>query len=224
MKKSSLVKIFISLILVAFIGCNEKSDLSNNPAQNINETGDYYVLGLDDAMSSIDDATLEKNMGFTSDFASDNFLNDGRHKRRGKFRGKGLRLGLVFHKMDLTEDQKDSVKIFFDENRDCISTPIQQFREAAKEIMEAKKLALDAIRDSVKAGELTREDAREKIKLINDQTREEIENNEACVEARDAMCACNTNMMENITSILDEDQFLIWTDWLSERPTPCSGG
>ncbi|MBU0473669.1 MAG: hypothetical protein KKF62_05855 [Bacteroidetes bacterium] len=224
MKKNIFLAIFTLAFLVLIIGCNEKSDLPNNPEQNANEAGDFYVLGIDDAMASIEDATLEKNMNFTPDFESNDFFFDGRHERKDKFKGKGLRLGVVFSKLDLNENQKDTIKTIFDENRECLSIPFKQFCEAAKEIMENRKDVLKAIRDKVKNGELSRADAQLEIKKINEATREEIENNEACAEARIAICACNTNMLENIASILDETQLALWNKWLSERPNPCIGG
>ena len=91
--------------------------------------------------------------------------------------------------------------------------------------MESTKEQMQAIRDRVKAG-LTREDARVIIKELNEATREEIENCEACIEARDAMCACNTTLFESIGAEIEltEEQLLIFNEWVTKHPRPCIGG
>ena len=92
--------------------------------------------------------------------------------------------------------------------------------------MDGKREPIKAIRDQVKAGNLTRNEAHEEIKLINEAVREEIENCEDCIEAREAICACNTTLFESIGTELNltEEQPEIWNEWLSEHPRPCSDG
>ena len=224
LKNPIIVKIFTStLLLFSFlllIGCNEKSEMINDPSDNLNASGDYYVLGIEDAMSSIQDATLENDMGFGEDFGP------RRRGHHGGSKGKGLHLGFLFYKLDLSEDQKEALKTLMEGNRECLAEPFEQFREAAKEIMEGTKEQIQAIRDQVKAGDLTREEAREELKILSAATREEIENCEACIEAREAVCACNTTMFDSIGTDLEltKEQLVVWNEWLSEHPRPCTGG
>ncbi len=227
MKRNNFIKAFISgLLLISvfmFVGCSEKSELVNSPMQNESSAADYYVIEFEDAMSSIEDATLDKDMGFKPifDFDKGKVKFDGKRDHMRRPHRKGKYLGLIFKKLVLTDTQKESIKIYMDEFRECLADPIKQFREVAKEVFEAKKEQIIAIRDQVKAGELTREEARELIKEINIATREEIENCEACIEAKEAMLVCKNALFENIASILEEDQLIIWNEWLSkldERP------
>jgi len=200
-----------------FVGCSEKSDLVNNLVQSENSAVDYYVIEFEDAMNSIDDATLDKDMGLMPIFDVDNgkIGFDGKSEDMRRPSRKGMFLGVILRKLVLTESQNESIKTYMDEFRECLADPIAQFREAAKEIFEAKREQIIAIRDQVKAGELTREEARELIMEINIATREEIENCEACIEAKEAMLVCKETLFENIVSILDEDQLVIWNEWLS---------
>ena len=237
MKKRSIMTAFTSTLILflffALIGCNEKSEMVNEPSDNLSASGDYYVLGIDDAMSSIEDATLEKDMGFASYFRSGEFpprgeFGFGRFGRHGgffgEFRGKGLHLGFLFYKLDLSESQKEVIKTLMEGNRECLAEPFEQFREAAKEIMEGKKVQVQAIRDQVRSGGLTRAEARVQLKILNEETREEIKNCEACIEARGAMCTCNATLFESIAEELSVDQLAIWENWLDEHPRPCTEG
>lgn len=224
MKISNILKAFIALALVALIGCSEKEGVIDNSSSSLDKSGDYYVLGIEDGMASIEDATLDKDMGFKPDFEGKDFFFDKRHERKSKFKGKGLKLGLVFYKLNLTDNQKESIKTFFEDNRACVSVPFENFRVAAKAIMEKRKADIKAVRDLVKAGELTRTEARAEIRKINEATKEEIKNNDVCIQAKEDICACNKTLLENIASILDENQLTIWNEWLSNMPRPCIGG
>ena len=172
MKNRSIVKLLTSTLFLFFvlIGCNEKSEMINDPSDNLSATGDYYVLGIEDAMNSINDATLESDMGFATYFEGGKFPPRGEFGFRrhgdhggffGGFRGRGLHLGFLFYKLDLSEDQKEAIKTLMEGNRECLTEPFEQFREAAKEIMEGTREQMQAIRDQFKAGTITREDERE---------------------------------------------------------------
>ncbi len=224
MNKNSFWKISISIIILVFFGCQEKSGIVDQESSSLDKTGDYYVLNFEDGMNAIEDATLDKNMNFNPDFDGKDFYFDRRHEHRTGFRGKGLRLGIIFSQLDLTEEQKESINTIFEDNRECVAVPFEQFREAAKVIMDSSRVKIDAIRDSVHAGELTRIEARLKIKKINEFTRSIIENNEVCIQAKEEICNCNQIMMENIELLLDENQLLIWREWLSKFPKPCENG
>jgi len=205
-------------MFLLLLACSEKSDTINGPTNDVGASEDYYVLGIDDAMSSIQDASLEKDMGFGEDFGP------RRRGHHGGYKGKGLHLGRIFYQLDLSEDQRAELKTLMEGNRECLAEPFEQFREAAKEIMEGKKEQVRSIRDEVKAGGLTREEAHEQLKMLNETTREEIENCEACVEAREAICACNNSLFESIGTELTDEQLEVWNEWLSEHPLPCSDG
>jgi Spy/CpxP family protein refolding chaperone len=221
MKKNNFLKVTLLMLLLAIAACSEKSGIIDQASSSKNTSGDYYLLEIEDGMNLIEDATLDKNMDFNSDFDSKGFYFDKRHERKSKFKGKGLKLGIVFSKLDLSDDQKESIKTIFAENRECVSVPFEQFREVAKEIMEAKKSDIQAIRDLVKAGELNRVEARAEIKIINEATREEIKNNEISIQAKEDICNCNTTMLENIELLLDEEQLSIWNEWLGKLPRDC---
>ena len=108
----------------------------------------------------------------------------------------------------------------------CLEIPFEQFREAAREIMEGKKDQVIAIRDAVISGDITREEAHEQLKALNEAVREEVENCEACLEAKEAICECNDNLFDKIITELGltEDQLQLWNEWLTEHPSPCAEG
>lgn len=235
MKNRSIIKVFTStLLLLMFLlllACSEKSDTINGPSKDFDASGDYSVLEIEDAMNSIQDASLENDMGFGKDFGKGKFPSkgksgDGKSGHHSGAKGKGLHLGRIFYKLDLNEDQIAALKTLMEGNRESLAEPFEQFREAAKEIMEGMKEQVRAIREEVKAGNLTRKEAHEQLKILNKATREEIKNCEACIEARVAICAYNTNLFESIgTDIgLTTEQLEVWNKWLSVHPLPCTDG
>ncbi len=211
----TLVLITATLLIVSN-GCSDKSDTLSEPQNNLSETSEFYLFGIEDGMSAIEDATIDKDMGFGPAFGKDRFPHKHRPHR------KGFDLLKLFFQLNLSDEQKESIKEYFKENHECLKAPFAQFHDAAKEIMEGTREERRAIHGRVESGEITREEGREEIRVLNEKAREDIEKYEECIEAKEAMCECNRNLMENISTILDEDQLSIWEKWLEDHPTPCS--
>lgn len=218
-KKIDLILVLITAtLLIVSTGCSDKSDTLSEPQNNLSETSELFLFGIEDGMSAIEDATIDKDMGFAPAFGKDRFPH--RHKPYRK----GFDLLKLFYQLNLSDEQKESIKEYFKQNHECLKAPFVQFHDAAKEIMEGTREERRAIHELVESGEISREAGRAEIRALNEKAREAIENSEECIEAREAMCECNKNLMENITSILDgnEDQLSIWEKWLEDHPTPCS--
>lgn len=217
---SKKIVLTLALISAAFlivtIGCTDKSDTLSEPQNKGGETSEFFLLGIEDGMNSIEDATLDKDMGFAPAFGKDKFPRKDRPHR------KGFDLLKLFFQLNLTDEQKESIKEYFVQNHECMKTPFAKFHEAAKEIMEGTREERKEIHDRVKSGEISREQGKEEIRALNEKAREDIKNCEECVEAREEICECNKNLLDNISSTLDTDQLTIWKDWLNDHPTPCS--
>lgn len=216
-KKIDLILVLITAtLLIVSTGCSDKSDTLSEPQNNLSETSELYLLGIEDGMSAIEDATIEKDMGFAPVFGKDRFPHKHKPYR------KGYDLLKLFFQLNLSDEQKESIKEYFKQNHECLKAPFAQFHDAAKEIMEGTREERRAIHELVKSGEMTREEGREEIRVLNEKAREEIKNCEECIEAREAMCECNNMLINNISSELEPDQLSIWEKWLEDHPTPCS--
>lgn len=232
MNKLNRVKLSLMSVLFSsgmfLIGCNESSDvnLSNSAPY---ESAEFAFYKFDDAMNGIADASLDNEMGFHSyfnhpDFPRHDGNNFGHRERRGpkdRFHHKGRHLGRILWQLDLSEEQRNSVREFMEESRECLREPFAQFREAAKPYIEAANEERREIIQQVRDGEMTREEARELIKEINESKREEIENCPECVEARDAMCVCNLTLFDDIASLLNDDQLETWNEQTENLEGPC---
>lgn len=234
MNHKQKLKISLFFILIILIGCEHGTNSKENLSQNDYTSADLYLVGFEDAMSAIEDATIDTDMRFASFFDRTDFPPKADfafgHKHgdrvgfRNGFKGRGLHLGLVFFRLNLNELQRELIKEAMIANRECLAEPFQQFREAAKVIMDDVKDERKAIYELFRNGELSREEARTKIHELNLIVREDIKNSPDCIAAADAICECNNNFMTNIGSFLEEEQLFIWEQWLDEHPTPCSGG
>ncbi|MFQ5675802.1 MAG: hypothetical protein ACE5G1_07905, partial [bacterium] len=80
------------------------------------------------------------------------------------------------------------------------------------------------IKESVQAGELTREEAREQIAALNASTREAILNNPDTQAPLQALCDCKTALFDSIRAILDETQQVTWDEWVANLSGLCFGG
>ena len=78
-----------------------------------------------------------------------------------------------------------------------------------------------AIIDSVKSGEISREDARQQLQQLSEASREAIRNNPDNEPIIQAMCECKLTHFENVRAILDEAQQATWDEWVASLEGPC---
>jgi len=216
-----MVYLLLSFVFV-LIGCKEKSV---NPQKDDSFfSKELTFFDFDDAMGELEDASFDKKMGFKNHFKDPNFPKGGffgRGGRDGKPDRRGDRLKEIFRMLQLTEAQIVELKTFFPPYKDCMAPAVEQFREAAAIYIRAANIERDAIIAQVRAGEITREEARDLLHELNRETRNLIANDPECAAAREAMCDCKEALFNSISSILTEDQLTIWNRWIESHPGGC---
>lgn len=233
MKKFKSLLFITTLITMPFIyftACSNK-DQVNEPNQINFDSPQFAVIDYFDAQNAIEDATLDKEMAVNSDFAGYKFMSSMSTLTHGNpmLRGNpwlekfdfGKHLGLFFKKLNLSDDQKIQLRNLMTKFHDDMKPLVQQFRDANADIIKAANIERKAILDQVKAGTITREEAKTALKALNEETRDKIKNNPATQTIKASMCALRTVLFNDIASILTPDQLIKWNNFSSKIPNPC---
>ncbi len=210
MKRSKLLSLSaFLLILSAAIACDEGSDSSLFDSDDL-QTPELSLFSLDDAMGALEDATLERDMHFRAGFM------DGRSP------GSGPDAGGLLRSFDLTRDQKLAILSTLTGFFECIQGPLADFREANEPILEAARQQRGEIVDAFRAGEIDREQAREQLRELSRMTRDAIRDNPANEPIRAAICACTAERLEQVRSILNDEQRAAWDAWIAGHDHDCT--
>jgi Spy/CpxP family protein refolding chaperone len=138
---------------------------------------------------------------------------------RGDKSNRPARLESVLPCLKLTAEQIAKLREFMTANRDCEKAARDQFRATIEPIRQRQKTAIDAIKEQVKAGTLTKADARTQIEALNASLKPAVQAAEAAMKA--VLEACRASLMANIESILTPEQLVIWMQWKTTGKVPC---
>ena len=218
----SLFALTATSLLISLTACDKSTPVS--PETTDLESSEYSVYELEDEFAGITDATLESDMSLAKDAPTDyKALDRNRHNKRFQQRRHypGLHLHMALDSLNLSEEQRNQVVEFLGQYRECISEPITAFRTEAQSIIDDAKVQRQALRDSLIAGVITREEARAQIQVINQEKRQEMQTLAETLGLQDAICACREVLLQDILSILDETQAATFQLWLDARQGPC---
>ncbi|MFC2084817.1 hypothetical protein ACFLS9_07150 [Bacteroidota bacterium] len=221
------VLLSISLLALVFYGCSGNNSDINVPLEENFETEEYGVFDFEDAMNSIEDATLEKDFGFNNYFEKGKFGRNHMPEFKGPMHhrfDKGKHLGRILQRLKLSEAQKEQVHEFMGDHRDCTAQPNKTIKDVAKTYLDEAKNLRKEIIDQLKNGELTRTEAKELLEELNQQTRQQIMSDESVIAAKEELCSCKLTLFESISPILDAKQLEIWNNWVAGIPDPCLDG
>lgn len=217
-----LNNLFLSLgIFFAFVfafgitGCQERASVNSPFGENFTSQ-EYAVFDFEDSMNGVADASIDIQMSYTDP------LEKGKVFRHDASPGiSGRHLFHILRKLNLNDDQKNQVKDFMISHRECVKEPHKAFREAAAPYIQAANEQRREILAKLKSGEITRERVKELIKQLNIKTRELIQSDPAVQAAQVLICNCKTTLINNIGSILNDRQLVIWNEWVAGLRGPC---
>ena len=219
-KKYGLLLILAAVSALMINSCSE----SNNPAGGMGAGAEMEYIaydGFDEA--TFQDATMESEpMLLTPE--SDEYCMYADDNRRGKQkmqrpdrRPPVFEFMRVFRAMELTDEQKAELRPFFEAHFACASDLLLTLRESERAIIQSAREERQSIMAQFRAGELTREEAIAELRQLNLRTKQALLENPEREAAREALKECRDLLLENIASILTEEQLLIWEEWLAER-------
>ncbi len=128
-------------------------------------------------------------------------------------------LSSIIRCLDLTADQKAQVDGFLKSSRDCMQTAQATFFNSFKELNNQYRESVKTIRDAVKGGSMTKDDARAELQKLGKSFRTALEDAQKLMMA--AAKDCQTALFNNIKSILTPDQLAKWTEWETTGKSPC---
>jgi len=134
-------------------------------------------------------------------------------------------LARLFRALQLTDEQKATARELVAAHEDCVSTILERLRASEAEILAPFREERAAIVAKVKAGELTREEARPLLRQLAIDAREALKANPLREDARVALEECRTTFYRSLRAILTEEQAAILDRWINhEGPGRGHGG
>lgn len=134
-------------------------------------------------------------------------------------------LARLFRALQLTDEQKATARELVAAHEDCVSSILERLRASEIEILAPFREERSAIVAKVKAGELSREEARPLLRQLALDAREALLANPLREEARAALEECRTTFYRSLRAILTDEQAAILDRWVNhEGPGRGNGG
>jgi len=130
---------------------------------------------------------------------------------------KRVPFGDLLRALRLDSAQALAVRQLMAEHEACMKSATEALRASEKAIIERSKAAREEIVAQVKAGTLDRKAAGEKLRALNQATREALKNNPLRADAIAARKACDESFFTALRAILTERQAAVLADWLARR-------
>ena len=215
-----LLSIFAAFVLIAgLVGCdNGGTDSPNNTDPNSFNTDSFAIVDPEDAFANIEDATLDSEMAMKSVYRD----GDGgfaRHHMHPK--GPGSHLAPVLFRLGLDRDQVRQLVEIIWQHRGASRDAFEGLRDANADLIELANAERRSIVEAYRAEEITREEAIEQLRALNQRTREAIRNNPANDPYLREICENRLSLFEDIRSILTGDQVALWDGWLAGLDDDC---
>lgn len=230
MKKiHSLGLIIISLFLVVW-GCNQSNEVEPVKPTNF-ESPQFIMIDNNDLLNGIEDATLSSEMKFNNMLFNFGVLSLTNNLNANNPIIRGIpwlenfdftkQLGLIFRRLNLSESQIAETKVLMKAYHESLKPLVREFADANKEIVKAANEKRKSILDDLKNGVITRQEANEKIKNLNIETREKIKNNPVSIRIKDQICKLNKKLFDDIKALLTADQVVKWNEMTKRFQFPC---
>jgi len=232
MKFINLTFPLVVLSFLTIIGCNTDTGANNNSQLDF-ESGAFALFDFEDAVSAVEDATMENLMRMNPGLLNGDFFRTngpfgprgprGPSGRGGPGARFGNHLGSILRNLGLTEEQRTQLHELMAGHRECVQEPLQAFREANQDLITTANEQRQAIMDEVRNGDITTEEAREQLRELSESTRKAIRNNPDNQSFKEALCACKAAHFDNVRALLDETQQATWDVWVASLEGDCSG-
>jgi hypothetical protein len=225
--KKTLLAAALMVFAMIMVSCN--SDDLVTP----DETGTMAFMSpsyaINNGMTDVAVYGCTENDDFSMDIPMMEGNGRGNDKGRGNgdemrklpinFRGMPIYLGRILYQMQLTEEQQVELKGYLDAFHECATLAREGFRELAEPILEEARADRRQVMADLKAGLLTREEARAALNEINNIVRQQIE----ALKYNEAFCLCLENLLNNIAGLqgLTQEQIDMFNEWRAALTGPC---
>jgi hypothetical protein len=215
-----LASILTVLVMIAgLVGCDsDGSSPSNDAGPNSFNSDSFALVDAEDAFASFEEGTLDREISMKSVFhhGDGEFFRHHMHPR-----GPGSHLAPVLFRLGLDMDQLRQLRAIIMEHRGSIREDLEGLREANLELIEKANAERRAIVGAFKAEEITREEAEQQMRDLNERTRAAIRGNPANEEFLQRICDGRLDLFEDIRSMLTGTQVAEWDDWVAGPSNDC---
>lgn len=209
MKIKILLGIFALTAIFSLTSCQKEDPISSNLFDETNNLISYGTFVEDLSISNLD---LENEARLLNE------MEPERIDKGGMFGGKmpTFRFKSIFDKLNLSEDQKEQIKVFFKAHIDCERAARMAFFEKISSFLEETNLKRQEIIDQLNAGTIDKVTAKENLKALNEELKAKIEASGAQSELKEALKLCLDNLLTNIRGILVSEQLTAFNEWLTK--------
>ncbi|TAL70746.1 MAG: hypothetical protein EPN82_01235 [Bacteroidetes bacterium] len=235
MKKLSLVMLSMLLVglLMTFNSCQKNP---TNPSDDMFNSTEFQLPVTDNTQSDLQDATETNDFmllppsGYTNEDCQfmgwgsgrGSMMDGGRMGDMRNGRGQRMHLGMILRKLNLTQDQIDSIKVLLRAHMDCVREQMHILRESERTIIQQANQERRQIMQQAKDEGWTRVQLKQALKDLALKTREALKNNPVRTEVCEAIKACNKTLLDGIEALLNAEQLIIWQEWRNNLPdVPC---
>ena len=207
-------------VLASVTACSSTSGELAAPGQPdpaVLDTDQFAVVDQEDAFVAIQDATVDTEMAWEP-------VMDGTQLRRLRHpRHLGGHLRHFLPDLGITFEQIELIRGFVRDHIERIIPELRGLREVNLPILEEANRKRMAIMEALRAGEITREEAVQKLVHLMIETRLAIRNNPDNQQFLMAICESKKQLFADIRSVLTEEQQPIWDAWVASLSGPCFG-
>ncbi|MGB9851672.1 MAG: Spy/CpxP family protein refolding chaperone [Candidatus Kapaibacteriota bacterium] len=209
MKRLTVLAVAILAIgLIVFSACNKLDNPTNPTTEGLVFNANIPLETEMNVPSDLSEATLDKPAMLL--FPKDDPLYP---ERPIKYM---VPIGRILKELNLTDEQIAQVQEFMQEYRDCVKNALLTLRESEKQILQQANQQRQQVREQLKNGEITKEQAWQLMQQINQNTREALMNNPVRQQVLQQLKDCWDTFINNIKSILTDEQKALFEELLAK--------
>lgn len=200
---------------IGFVGCSEDTaPVSNNNDESNNSTS----LFVTDNITT--DALLACGVTTDSPQWEATAALRGKGDKRPHMKRDDLRA--ILPCLQLTVDQRTQLETLMQAHRDCVKAAVDAHRASIEPMRLRLQELGKSLREQVKAGTITREEAAAQMKAAHEAARTEMQSANETLKA--ALEACKSSLYPQIAGLLTAEQLVTWNNWLATGEIPCPRG
>lgn len=118
--------------------------------------------------------------------------------------------------LNLTPEQKTIVETLLKQHKECTQSCIETLKTAEREILINSRVEEQKIKEALKAGTITREQARRELADLKKATQEKLKALPKD-KVRECLQGCDTQFLNSLKEILTPEQKIILEKWIVSR-------
>ena len=125
----------------------------------------------------------------------------------------------IFADMKLDSLQREAIKVLIEAHRNCEREAVTALKAAQLPYIQLGNENRKAIMESLKAGEITKEEAKALLKELNDNIRAQMESDPVVQATLAQLKACFDTLLASIRETLTPEQQILWDEFVAKLGT-----